>query len=205
MVANANEKLFKYFIVLWFVGTTIPPFFGRLGHYNLDGNIFTIPVFVGYFILGTYLLNVQVRRRTLVALMAAGLALTAFGTYLVSAIFGGGTSYFFQEYASPTLILASVPFFLLLTVKKVPSEQQLTSHTRTRKLLKVISENTLGIFFLHLIVLYLLQYGYNGVALNGNTVNSIIGVPLAAALTLFICLAVVVALKKVPVLKHLVG
>jgi surface polysaccharide O-acyltransferase-like enzyme len=74
-----------------------------------------------------------------------------------------------------------------------------------RRFLRLVSENTLAIFFVHLIVLYVLQHGYLGFTLNGNTINSIIGVPLAAALTMIISLAIIVPLKKVPYLKKLLG
>jgi len=74
-----------------------------------------------------------------------------------------------------------------------------------QRFLHVVSENTLAVFFFHLMVLYVLQNGYLGVALNGNTVNSIVGVPLAAVLTLLISLAVIVPLKKLPIVKRLLG
>ena len=113
--------------------------------------------------------------------------------------------YFFQEYLSPTMILASVMLFLLLTTLKPPEENKEVNPSKGNKLLKVISQNTLPIFLFHVMVLESLQAGYFGFAINGNTINSIIGVPLMAAVTLFICLAVIIPLKKVPLLKHLVG
>ena len=77
--------------------------------------------------------------------------------------------------------------------------------SKLRKLMGVISENTLPIFLLHLMVLYALQRGYFGFAINGSVINSIIGVPLITVITLFICLAIIVPLKKIPYLKNLIG
>jgi surface polysaccharide O-acyltransferase-like enzyme len=71
--------------------------------------------------------------------------------------------------------------------------------------MRVISENTLGIYLFHMMVIYALQNGLFGFALNGNTLNSIVGVPLMVGLALMICLAVFVPLKKVPILKRLIG
>jgi len=127
------------------------------------------------------------------------------GTYAIAATIGGGTMFFFQEYLSPTLILASVMLFLLLITLKPPEENNDVNHAKTNKLLRTISENTLPIFLFHVMVLETLQAGFLGFAINGNTINSIIGVPLMTVLTLFICLAVIVPLKKVPVLKQLIG
>jgi surface polysaccharide O-acyltransferase-like enzyme len=68
-----------------------------------------------------------------------------------------------------------------------------------------ISENTLGIYLFHMMIIYTLQNGLLGVTLNGNTINSIVGIPLMVAVVLLVCLAVFVPLKKVPVLKRLIG
>ena len=46
------------------------------------------------------------------------------------------------------------------------------------------------------------QFGFT---INGNTINSIVGVPLMTVIVLFASLGVILALKKVPILKKLVG
>ncbi len=216
LVANASQKLFKYFFVIWFVGTALVPLI-TLGSstvmgtsYSLDPNVFVIPQYVGYFVLGAYLVNVRVTNRKLLAgIMALGIALTAIGTYIIAMTIGGGTTFFFQEYISPTLIMSAVPFFLLLNSygqsKAAVQPTVAAKLSWKQRVLRVISENTLPIFLFHMMVIYVLQNGLFGVALNGDTVNSIVGVPLMAAVTLGICLLVIVPLKKVPYLKRLIG
>ena len=49
------------------------------------------------------------------------------------------------------------------------------------------------------------QKGYFGFAINGNTINSIIGVPLITVITLFISLGIILLLKKIPYLERLIG
>jgi len=85
------------------------------------------------------------------------------------------------------------------------ADPQQSKPSKLGKMLKLISENTLPIFLFHLMVLETLQRGYLGFAINGSTINSIIGVPLITVIALFLCLAVIVPLKKVPVLKKLIG
>jgi surface polysaccharide O-acyltransferase-like enzyme len=142
----------------------------------------------------------------LAGLTALGVALTAVGTYIIAMTVGGGTTYFFQEYISPTMILSSVPFFLLLNSykSKAPSESGVKP-SPWQRIMHVISENTLPIFLFHMMVIYTLQQGLLGFSLNGDVVNSIVGVPLMTLLTLVICLAILVPLRKVPVLKRLIG
>jgi surface polysaccharide O-acyltransferase-like enzyme len=203
-LANADQTLIKYFATLWFIGVAVLPFFGLLTPFKLNSNVFVISGFVGYFVLGTYLTTVKMRRSTLWILMTLGIALTAFGTYVLAAI-GGAQMYFFQEYISPTVILAAVMMFLMLLTIKPPSVQQETSPHKGNKLLKVISENTLGIFFLHVMVLESFQNGYFGFAISRNTLNPIIQVPLMTVIVLFASLAIILLLKKIPYMDRLIG
>ena len=220
VVAHAERNLVKYIIVVWFVGVAVLPLLGLFGPYYLNNEVLTIPEYIGYFLLGIFLLSVQVRRRNVVLLMSIGLGLTVIGTYALAATVGGGEMYFFQQYLSPTMILAAVMLFLLLNTIKAPPNQKVTNlkeankietnskgsgHPKAAWLLHKISENTLPIFLFHIMILESLERGYFGFALNGNTVNSIIGVPLATVITLFICLGIIIALKKVPFLTRLIG
>jgi surface polysaccharide O-acyltransferase-like enzyme len=204
-LAHADLTIIKYFVVLWFLGVAILPVFGLLTTYQLNSNVFTVTGYVGYFVLGTYLLTVQMRRSTLSIFMILGIALTAIGTYVLAGTIGGGTMYFFQEYFSPTLILASVMVFLLLLTFRPPSVQKVTSPSIGSKLVKVISENSLSLFLFHVMIRESLQRGYFGFAINGNTINSIIGVPLNTVITLFISLGIIILLKKIPYLNKLIG
>jgi surface polysaccharide O-acyltransferase-like enzyme len=204
-IAHADQTIIKYFVILWFLGVAIIPVFGLLTTYQLSSDVFTITGYVGYFVLGTYLLTVQIRRSTLSIFMILGIALTVIGTYVLAATVGGTEMYFFQQYFSPALILASVMVFLLLLTIQPPSVQKEISPSKVNKLIKVISQNTLPIFLFHVMVLESLQSGYFGFAINGNTINSIIGVPLNTVITLFISLGIIILLKKVPYLKKLIG
>jgi len=204
-IAHADQTIVKYFVILWFLGVAILPVFGLVTIYQLNSNVFTITGYVGYFVLGTYLLTVQMRRSTLSIFMILGIALTAFGTYVLAATVGGTEMYFFQQYFSPTLIFASIMVFLLILTVQPPSAQKVTRPSAGNKLVKVISENTLPLFLFHVMILESLQNGYFGFAINNSTINPIIGAPLLTVVTLFISLGVIILLKKVPVLKRLIG
>ena len=158
-VAHADQTIIKYFVIVWFLGVAIIPVFGLITTtYQLNNNVFTITGFVGYFVLGTYLLTVQIRRSTLSIFMILGIALTAIGTYVLAATVGGTEMYFFQEYLSPTLILASIMVFLLYTLQiQPPSVQKEISPSKGNKLIKVISENTLALFLFHVMILESLE------------------------------------------------
>ena len=69
----------------------------------------------------------------------------------------------------------------------------------------LISINTLPLYLFHVMILESLQNGYFGFTINGNTINSIIGVPLNTVIALFVSLGIIVVLKKIPVVKRLIG
>jgi surface polysaccharide O-acyltransferase-like enzyme len=205
LVAHANRRILKYFLVVWLVGALLT-ISGLFSPYTFDNNVFAIPVWVGYFLLGFYLLKVQIRRLYLWAFFFLGTALTVIGTYAIAATLGGTLTYFFHDYFSPTMILATVMLFLLLNTVQAPSQEKAgSSHPKINWLLRTISENTLAIYLLHVMVIESLQLGFFGFTLSSYTLNSIIEVPLISGITLFICLAIIVPLKMVPVVKRLIG
>jgi surface polysaccharide O-acyltransferase-like enzyme len=208
LVAHASPKIIRYMAVLWFVGSSIIPVMYIVTPYTVDGNLLLVTGYVGYYVLGLYLLGVKIKRSLLLSAMTVGFVLTAIGTYFIAGSVGGGLTYFFQEYLSPTMILSSVALFLLLT--SIPAKPQAQEDGQggrkwTARFLHLVSENTLPLFLFHMITIEAFQKGFFGVTLNGNTVNSIIGVPLVAALTFFVSLAIIVPLKRVPILRTLLG
>ena len=225
IMAHASRDLIKYILLLWFLGAAIVPTIALVTPLHLDTNVLTITGYVGYFILGAYLLTVQISRSKLALYTAVGVTLTAIGTYVIAATVGGTEMYFFQGYLSPTLIFAAASLFLLLIVVQSPPSTQAFAvpsatenyfkpkeicaeppcESKGRKLLRLISVNTLALYLFHVMVLETIQKGYLGFAINGNTINSVVGVPLNTVIVLFVSLGIIVGLKKVPVLKKLVG
>lgn len=209
-IANAEHVLVKYFILIWVIGVAVLPCFLLITPFALNANVFVMTGYVGYFVLGTYLFTVKMDRKKLVAFTALGLALTALATYaLAAADYAYGEApklvnmYFFQEYISPTVIFASVILFLLLLTVKPPAPEKM--HSIKNRLIKLFGENTLAIFFVHVIILESIQNGYLGFTLNRTLLDPIVEIPLITVIVLFVSLAVVWALKKVPYLKTFIG
>jgi surface polysaccharide O-acyltransferase-like enzyme len=209
MVANFTDKHFKYFIALWLVGTMSTVFIRGIsdGQYAIDGNVFLIPLCLGYFVMGAYLVKVHIRRQTLAALTVLGLTLTAVATYFTAKI-SSGNMFFFQGYDSPTIILAAVSLFMLLNsyIKPPQSTLQTGRPSWKQRILRVISENSLAIYLAHMIAMAFIKNGLLfGFTIHGRSVDAIIGVPLIAILTLLLSLLVIIPLKKIPGLRKLIG
>jgi surface polysaccharide O-acyltransferase-like enzyme len=99
--------------------------------------------------------------------------------------------------------LTAFALFLLLNTIKIPAQD--ANPSKGAKLVRVISQNTLPLALFHLMILESLQRGYFGFAINGNTVNSIVGVPLITIITLFVSLGIILLVKKIPYVKKIVG
>jgi surface polysaccharide O-acyltransferase-like enzyme len=212
LLPKVKRVIIKSYLGFWFFGAAILPFTFALTSDSQFSNLLSNVVWVGYllfglagyFMLGIYLFNVQIRRSILSILVALGVAFTALSIYIIQSPIGGNREIFaFTVYFGPWTILAAAALFLLLNTIKIPL--QTTSSSRGAKLLSIISQNTLPIFLFHIIILESLQRGYLGFAINGNTINSIIGVPLITVITLFVSLGIILLLKKIPYSEKLIG
>ena len=203
VTAHAERKIIKYLLGLWFFGVAIVPLLVLLSGFAVELKLFAVTGWVGYFLLGYYLLTTQVRSLTLYAVYLGGLLLTIIGTYAVTALVGGYTGLFFLDNMSLSVILASASLFMLL-LKVSPTILE-TRFPRTNKLIRVIGQNTLAIYLLHVIILESFQRGYFGFQISVNTMTPIFEIPLITILTLFVSLGIVLLLKMVPILKRLIG
>ena len=203
LVAHADWKLLRYFLLLWLVGTSAVPLLGILGVTSFNNNVFLLTGYIGYFILGVYLLKVQLRPSILYTALALGLVWTMVGTYMITASIGGSQQYFFYDFFSANVILASVALFLLLGSFQYGKIENRFPHFNG--VLHFISKNSLGIYLFHIMVLETLQKGYLGFKISLTTINPALEIPLVTVVTLFICILVLYPLKKVPVLNRLIG
>lgn len=199
----ASRHVLKYTLVVWFVGTAVLPLLTLFGSYYLNSNVFVFTGWLGYYLLGAYLTKVEIKRQLLYTGVIGGLLWTIAGSYLIVATLGERFSQFFYDGFSVNMIVASASLFLLLL--QVSPQQLQIKYPRGNRVLRTISANTLPIFLFHVIVLESLQRGFLGFTLSITSINSFIAIPLSAALTLLICLAVIVPLKRIPYLKRLIG
>ena len=114
-----------------------------------------------------------------------------------------GRPFFFFDYLSANVIVASVTMFLLLS--KLTADWSKNTHPFVTSVVNAIGKNTLPIYMFHLIIMETLQRGYLGFKLSLKVMNPIIGIPVITVVTLFITLGLVLLMKKVPVLRKLIG
>ena len=203
LVKHAGRLILKYVLVIWFIGTSIMPLLTLFGSFYLNANFFIFTGWIGYFVLGIYLTRVNIKRCILYLGLVGALLWTIIGTYLIIGSLGERFSQFFYDGFSVNMVIASAAVFLLLLA--VPNESIQTKFPKINRVIKLISANTLSIFLFHVMVLETLQNGYLGVTLNITTMNPLISIPLITVLTLLICLAIIVPIKKIPYVKRIIG
>ncbi|MCL5877129.1 MAG: acyltransferase family protein [Candidatus Bathyarchaeota archaeon] len=208
LVAYADWKIIRYFLVVWFLGTGIIPLLSLYSGISPQAvwfrdSVFLLTGLIGYYIFGAYATRLRIRARVLWTGLILSTLWTILGTYFLIGTLGEAYSHFFLDASSFSVILASVSLFLILAA--IPSQKIQNRLPRGSRVLKAISENTLPIYIFHVIVLEALQQGYLGFKVSVTTLNPIIAIPLVTILTLLICLAIFVPLKKLPYVKRLIG
>ena len=98
---------------------------------------------------------------------------------------------------------ASVALFILLA--SLPSNDISKRFPRGNRILRVISENSLAIYLLHVMVIEAFRSGILGFRISLTTVTPVLEIPLLTALTLAVCIAIIYPLKKIPFLRRLIG
>ena len=204
LVAHADLRILRYMIILWFISVAVLPLIQLISGAGINGSVFVFGGYIGYFILGVYLMKVQLRSIFTYGLLLLSIVWTIAGTWLMAFPFHSAGQYYFYFYTlSANIVIASVAIFLILS--KFPANWPANKSPRLGKVVHAISENTLPIYLLHVIILESLERGYFGFTLSLTIMNPVWEAPLATAVTLFICLGLVLLMKKVPVLKKLIG
>jgi len=153
--------------------------------------------------LGAYAVKLRFRSSFLYLGLILSTAWTILGTFFLVGTLGESYGQFFLDATSFSVIIASVTLFLILAA--IPNQTIENRFPRSNKILQVISQNTLPIYLFHIIILETLQKGYLGFRISLTTINPIIEIPLVTAVTLLLCLVIIVQLKKLPYLTRIIG
>lgn len=205
ILANGNWNVLRYLIILWFLAVAIIPIIQLVGFYTFYTLVFLIIGWIGYFALGVYLQHVKIHTVILYGVLISSFIWTIFGVWLMNyPLAYMGNNNFFFDYLTANVILGSIALFMIL-MRIRPFDWPGKNHSTISKIIQVIGQNTLPIFLLHVIILESLQRGFFGFTLNVHTLNPVIEIPLIAVVTFFITVGLILVMRKVPVLRKLIG
>ncbi len=203
IISHGNPRITRYLIAIWFAGVAIIPLIQLVLGYTLDAGVFVLSGLIGYFVMGNYLQKITLRNAILYGLLIASFVSTIFGVWLMTYPLSGlAQNNYFLGYLTVNVIVGSAALFLILI--KAHPDWPGTNHP-ARRIVQAISNNTLPIFLFHVIILETLERGLLGFKISFTTLNPIVEIPLLAALTFFITLGLVLLMRRVPILKKLIG
>jgi surface polysaccharide O-acyltransferase-like enzyme len=204
VIVYGGDKMIRYLILIWFAGVAIVPLLELAIGFILNGDVFVIGGWIGYFVLGLYLLKVKLRSAVFYGLLVLGFVWTIFGVWLMNYPFvSEQRQNFFTDSLTANVIIGSVALFMILL--KFRPDWPGSTETVGKRFVRAISRNTLPIFLFHVIILESFERGFFGFTLSPLTLNPIFEIPLIAVLTFFITLGLVLIMRKVPILNKLIG
>lgn len=202
IIHNSSKEIHVYFVVLWIVAVSIIPLLNKFAELDITipNHMPMMAGYVGYFVLGFLLSQMQLSKKILYIFIVLALISTLFTVV--------GTDYlthkqnkfdgWFYGYLSISTLIQSISYFIIL---KYLGKSSWWENCKLQSAAYIVSSASLGIYLIHPIILEVLKrIGMH--ALNGN--NTLYIVPLVALVTFFISFIIVIIMQKIPVVKKIV-
>jgi surface polysaccharide O-acyltransferase-like enzyme len=210
-----------YLIALWFLWASLLPVIDKPlefePYFTPDMDDYSALRLSGYFLLG-YMLK-EVRARTalqwllLVLAFAGGALVTILGTYVMSWNRGEFHA-FFYKYFSITVVAMTLALFLIVksifdTRVEIGADGVERIRMNSPRPVRRIGQSIFGLYLIHALVLELLRDGRLGLTIDhtsalGVDLSPAIGIPIFALSIFGISLALVYAIRQVPLLRNFV-
>ena len=200
-----DKKIEIYFICVAIVTASLYPMCLQVMGYlndsaklllaiNYEGLDFHMALgYVGYFVLGHYIFTYSLRRNIIRAIYVLG-ALSVFAVFVLSqwaSAYIGGTYTGFYEYLNLFTMFEASAIFIIINKKKF-------AH-RYHGLLKKVSDATLGIYIVHVLVMYIFFY-----FVDFSLLYNIILIPCYAVLIFVISYVIIEVLIRIPIINRVV-
>ena len=195
LVHYMTQKTFLSFLGFWFLFSAILPFFPKYLEFELAVPAELFSPYIGYFMLGAYLVMYPLAKKPLIWL--AGLALIGY----LSTIWGtahltgqkGELDEFYYEHYRPNAFFISIFLFVLF--------QRMSPRLNANPIITRISMATLGIYVIHpLVQLYLDKF----FGINETMIHPAFGIPASWIIIFLISFGIIMVLQKIPVVKNIV-
>lgn len=197
---GADRPNVKYFIVIWFLFTAIPPFINRalyINHFGLSVSV--VSGFVGYYMLGYWMRDVVLTRTQSVLIGLAvilSMVVTTLGTYLLTSRAGGKVDELFFDAMTPNIIMGTLGIFAIL--KSVSWEAIYVRFSFIRSVIEVLSAASFFLYLSHPLLLGLLRI--TNIEYFSPATNPIIGIPITVTVITLMAVMIRSTLSRIPVI-----
>ncbi|MCK0180161.1 acyltransferase family protein [Flavobacteriaceae bacterium S0862] len=191
-VKQASSKEVAFFLSIWLF--TIVYRIPGLSIYFPKVELMYFSGYLGYFVLGYYLLNVDFKNKFIpISSIVLGILITSVGTYYFTEKNNKLFSYFY-EFLSINALMVATGVFLLF--KNFSTKNETLKHTFV-----TLSSCCFGIYLVHVLILELLElYGFYW-----SMFTPIVSVPLVSFLCFILSFASIYFIKKVKYGKLITG
>lgn len=199
MLKNAAQKDLTYFLVLWFYASVVSRVLENVLGITFSMELFFVTDYVGYYILGYYLLTYELPlwlRKFLYFGLIAGLLSTFAITHFLTVRADGAFQSFWYGYHSPNVVLVSIGLFVLFKHSKIFNGEKLPA------IPNLLNTASFGIYLVHMMVLKFFADFLPQFWLTNS--HAAIAIPYRVLVTVVISAAIVLIMKKIPVIKNLV-
>lgn len=197
-IKNSDEKIFKYFLIIFISSSLLKTisylqFLPYYEYITLFLKLFPIDIicnYYSYFILGYFLYNYNVSKKftkSIYILSIISIFLCFLGCYILSRYLGYNNADFMKEF-SIFSVIESIGIFLFFKNYNFAGKEVFG------KRITDISNCTLGIYVIHMLIMYLL-FDYNLIQIR--SFNTILSVPIISILIFVISLVIVYLFKKI--------
>ena len=189
----AVEKEYILFFILWVLTLLLGDYLSESDS-SFDLTFFS--GYIGFLVLGNYLYksNRKISTLLLFAFFLIGLFYTIVRTYYIS-INANANKETFMDNLSVNVCLMAYCVYLIFK-----SRVDITNPTY-RKLIDIICQHSYGIYLSHLLILNI----FLSTGINFYFIHPLLSIPLISICCLCISCLLLIGLKKVPLLKYLVG
>ncbi len=206
-IRHTTQENLTYFLAVWLVTVAILPLIKRFFGFEVGIDVFVTTGYVGFFVLGYYLRNVTVKRGQVIPLLLLVVALLIFTQYITHALTRqietvGGYDNFFVANDSLNLIVVAVGIFLFL--KSLDYHYLFQQLPLLQKLVTWISSCSLGIYFVHVLIIEELASGHFGFKLTAASFTPLLSIPTIALLVMALSVITTMLLKRIPLVRNIV-
>ncbi|CAG1064913.1 O-acetyltransferase WecH [uncultured bacterium] len=206
---NARRLHGWYYLALWFAAASALPFveaWFNVTTYISSGTGNSIFKFIGYFALGWMLRDYELktsRKVLFLMLFAAGLSITAYGTYFTSIIRNGGRfSGIFYEYFSFSVFMMAISIFLMVKSMNLSFLQGNPGYAA--RALSFIAACVPGVYLVHAAFIAVAKRGMLGLELTPGMTDPFIGIPVFSFFVFIASLLTVAIIRSLPAVRYIV-
>lgn len=202
---HANRENLTYFLIVWLVTVAVLPMTQRFFGMEVRIDVVVTTGYVGFFVLGHYLRDVTLTQRQVLPVLltvVVALLFTQFITHALTVHNEGTFDNFFVANDSLNLIVVAVGLFLFF--KSIDYAALFQRFPFFERVILAISSCSLGIYFVHVMIIDELASGHFGFQLMAASFHPLLSIPTIALLTLGLSLLVTLILKQIPYVRSIV-